>query len=342
MIKQFGIGWFGSQQRFYQSIKNLVNTETYIDITAGGNGVPYRMLAGGDVLKVVTNDLSFYSYVCAKSVFMSTPMKNEELSYCLVADPIEGYISTKDAGSKFSFFSPLIRRYIDGFCLKNRNNPIALAGMGKLLLADCTFRGTSFCRKTSEGINLEEISLEEFKKLLLPKLEYFNTRIIGGGESYNYNANDFVKIFEGFRGATVYSDPAWPGRPIKNKTGMDNPYHVSSEIIPSILQQEDSSLRLPWSHRDIFAKPTFTQHYIEDSYIMERKIVEDVILWIDTALSKGAAQFILNTQSTNFPDEKRLAEILNKYEFTVERFENIKGNHTHRFDETWFIITGIK
>jgi hypothetical protein len=335
--RQFGIGWFGSQQRFYDAIKSLVDTPKYIDITAGGSGVPYRLLAGKSVTSVITNDLSYYSYCCAKSVFEGYTRTDAEMIDLLEVIPTTGYLSNKPNGTVFGHFNDKVKAYIDGYCIKHAGNEFAMAALGKFLLAKCTFRGLAFSKTTASKEVVFDFTVQDIKNHILHTMVYFNNMVLGGGKAFNLNANDFVEQYNEFQDATVYSDPAWPWDP-KQGDSQNNPYLLSSEIIPSILKQEDTSLRLPWNDRDVFSK----EKTKGDFEVTKQKVIKDVTLWIDTVLSKGAKQFIINTQSTNYPNEEELGNILEKYQFTLTNRENLKGTGKVGFKESWFKITGYK
>jgi len=342
--KQFSIGYFGSQQRFYQKIRELSVSEQYIDVTAGGGGVPYRLLSEKSASKVVTNDLSFYSYICSKTVLEGTQISEEELLAIVEVEDKTNYLSSKDSGIRHGFFNAPLRKFIDGYCIKHKDFPLALAALGKTLLYDCTFRGLAFCKKLANKQRMEDVTVPEFKEMILKHLRYFNKKILEKTESkaFNSNANDFVMNFNEFEGTTVYTDPAWPFNPKLGYSVGENPYLYSSEIIPSILLQSDLVLKLPWNTRDLFTKDRSEKvDYSVFLPELKNKILSDVFLWIDISFEKGAKQFIINTQSTNFPIPEELNQELRdrypKISYSEAIYNGI-GRKNRQFSEFWWSI----
>jgi hypothetical protein len=325
--KKFSISYFGAQVRFYDQVANLLPNDctTYIDLVAGGNGTPYQLLKDDKVQSVVTNDLSFYSYVCSKTVFENRKHTINELLDMLNVEPLKGYLSNLSPNKSFSgYFTDEMRNYIDGYCTKNKENSIALAAMGKLLIGKLSFRSLMFSRKLVNGKLMIDYSIQELINDLYIKLCEFNIFNIGNGKSYNLDANEFVQSFNEFEGNIVYADPAWP---FTTSQQGPNPYVFSSEIIPSILLQKESTLKLPWNNKSE-----------ED----EQKIYNDISLWIRTSLNKGAKMFIINTQSTNFPLPEKLNVYLRKNFNIINYKEHIAHSSlakTTNFTEYWWVIT---
>jgi hypothetical protein len=326
--KRFSISYFGSQVRFYEEIKGLLpegKVNRYIDLVAGGCGTPYQLLKDGRVDSVTTNDLSYYSYACAKTTF--NPEKKYtlvELQTMLDAEPTSGYMTLhKEKNSKW--WSDEQLAYLDGYCIKNKDNHIALAALGKTILSKYTFRGLGFARKTTNGIVLKEIPVEDIIRDIYTRLVEFNNLAVevpNNNDTINGDANNMVNEYTNFKDAVVYADPAWPWHPnYGGDTGTG--YEFLSIDLSSILKQQLLEFKLPWN------------------ISREKQIYDDVTLWISTALNKGAVQFVINSQDTNFPTMTDLDNHLRKT-------FNVVNKHTHvaftslakrkNFQENWWVI----
>jgi len=318
--KKFSISYFGAQVRFHEQVKELlpINVPKYIDLVAGGNGTPYQLLKEGRVLDIATNDLSYYSYITAKTVFGGKKYETEELLKMLDIEVLNGYST-----NNYNKFLPLhLSEYIDGFCVSNSNNPIALAALGKTMMNELTFRGLGLCHTMMDGTKIVDYGIEQFIISIYKRMREFNSFIVPNGKAHNYNANEFVQIYDGFKDAVVYADPAWPFPHTPLDPGI-NPYIFSSEQLPSILKQTTTSMKLPWNNTE------------------ETHIYNDIKLWIETTLNKGAQLFIINSQSTNYPPIEHLNEFIRKTFNVVNYKEHIAFSRlakTKTFKEYWWVI----
>ena len=314
------IGYFGAQGTHAQSLLKLIDPgiKRYVDLTAGGMGMPYQICLE-KLIPVSVNDIGYFSHVCGKAVFTNS---FKTYNWDEILNPMElcpGMISKIDSYDWLSVSFKLrlpekCKNYLDTLCAKNQENYILLASIGKFLLGDMTFRGLSFCNTTNEKRQISSFTIEDLQLVIKKYIQYFERKrdqlpielreqnIV----SWN-NASNFVTT-QDFNGALVYMDPAWPW----NNTSADNPYFLSSVIIPTILMQSDAPEKMisfePWV------------------YGGKEIILKDIFHWVNSALRGGAYRVIVNTQSTNYPDPINEVEPFLKKHFEIETYLDWKVN----------------
>jgi len=194
--------------------------------------------------------------------------------------------------------------FIDYLCSTEDSWRIKSA-VGRMLLEKFTFRGMTTCSKLTNGTKLEDLTIDDLIELLLYNIMYFqfhNTQLHRFMQEDNFvswnDSSAFVKEYDNFEGSVVYMDPAWPW----NEPSTTNPYFLSSVVVPCILSQtwdpEELIVLQPWEYGN------------------QKRILDDIELWVRTPLEKGARRVIVNTQSTNYPDPEGIVE-----PFLKERFK---------------------
>lgn len=341
---RFGIGYFGAQGTHAMKLLNYVDgASRYVDLTAGGMGTPYRMCREKH-LPVAINDIGFYSHICGKATFQKQELHDYAWWVNYLHDmksfAKEGIISEMlawkwlNAGNVPSELPKETIRYLDGLLANSQDNAILLAAVGKMLLSDFTFRGLGFSKTTPAKQPLADINVDACIEYILKNVGFYTLKNMEIPEdlkeqnvvSWN-DASNFVNSFD-FEGAVVYMDPAWPW----NQPSVTNPYFLSSTVLPCMLRQSyapDSLIVLtPWECGD------------------EERIMNDVIHWVKTPLSKGAKRVIVNTQSTNYPDPIKVVEPILKEHFVFEQYIDWNANSglalTQNFKEFAWIFTGVK
>lgn len=291
--KGFSSGYFGAQGFNKQAELQMAyakNSWRYIDLTAGGNGVPYRV-ASELGIPVTTNDMGFYSYCMANSVLRQSIFWDYDaiLKKLLDIKLIKGWYSKNN-----KHYSEQVAQWIDGACSKanEERDYITLAAIGRTLVKN-GFRGMGFSKTAADGTVLSEMPLEHFILEVFRNLYYLHKKNISAPfEHYCFNmdAGNFVQYYptvgNSFHNATVYMDPAWPW--LNQKSKDKNPYAFVSQTVSSILKQETIQTCRFWNND-------------------EEEIKTDIKNWVETPLAFGAKTVIVNTQSTNYPDPKIVA-----------------------------------
>lgn len=305
--ERLSIGYFGAQGTHATKLMPYLDGATqFVDLTAGGMGIPYRICLKKK-LPVVVNDISFYSHVCGCAVFLPQDLHAEafwrEMLVAAKAKATEGLLVEmltwdwlpSDAYPKMLPTETLA--YLDGLLqLANTCDApdLLYAAIGKMLLTDLAFRGLGFTAVTTDDVHMLEITPDAMIERILKHLGYFvwkNTLLPDALKAENVvswdDAGHFGATFNrGFQDAVVYVDPAWPW----NKPNQPNPYFLSSVVLPCILKQTASKPELvamqPWLYGE------------------EDRILEDVIQWTTHVLQRGARKVIVNTRGTNYPDPK--------------------------------------
>lgn len=332
--RHFSIGYFGAQARFSDNIIELIHPEAtrYIDLTAGGCGTPYKVALTKNI-PITTNDFGYYSNQCATSVFKEDVSKiniKEYLLEMLDIEPVEGYLtSLLNSGwkkTKQGSWSKEMRMYIDGYCIANKDKPLALAALGKSFLGVYSFRGMSWVSTTNSKEKIETLSATHLINNIIKKfMEFYHYNLalpqgLDHNTSWN-DANSFIHTYDKFEGSHVYMDPAWPW----NFASNDNPYFLSSELIPQILLQ-----------RNIEVRPGLFWEYGQQD-----RILKEVTDWVEIPLSKGAKRVIVNTQSTNYPEPSIVeAHLKTKFNKVLSSQHDFNTNlaKDKKFGEYFWII----
>lgn len=319
-----GIGYFGAQGTHSKGIFQYINEDTsrYVDLTAGGNGIPFQICVTKKI-PVTTNDIGYHSYICAKTVLCEEPLEMEDkdiIEKFLTFDEYKPGMIAKlnsydwlSTSYRLMNLKPECIAYIDTIATKNKNTPIVLAALGKFLLGTLTFRGMVFSNKLANHVSQEDLEISDIRDIILKNIKYFTEKqklIDPDIRKLNYcswnDTSSFVKEYN-FDNALVYMDPAWPW----DGSLANNPYFLSSVVIPTILLQSDN--------------PEVTKSLKPWGFGQKETILNDIKTWVENPLNKGAQQVIVNTQDTNYPNPINEVEPFLKEHFKIKEYFDWKA-----------------
>lgn len=317
-------GYFGTRGPDMFSpdfLKSIRKTSAFIDITAGTGQFPYY-LATEKGMTVGLIERCPYVGMLLYSIF--TPGKIGKINWD--PDPKEGYLYEQvEVGKLSNTFTTRTAQAIDGFMHDNQDHPLALHCLARVVGRYFTFRNHNFCKigptKEATLTYKPDFILDAAYRIYLRMTDL---RLKNG--KHWVTIGDSVEELEKFpakmiKGATVYADPAWP---YSKKQGGTNPYIFAYEDLSSIMLQEQLKLNGLWT----LDKP--------------KRIYRDIERWIDTAFDRGAAQFILCSQDTNFPSEDELKAWLKKRKdwriIKHERSDDFSSFSNRKYLTYWFYI----
>jgi len=335
------ISYFGAQGRFADEIIKIVmqndtTASRYIDLTAGGMGVPYN-LARNWKIPVTVNDLSFYSYICGIAVFehMARFADYDDRLFRDIYSaviPKEGFLTSKAGGKsiteRYGNWSISVRKFVDALAEEAKSHEILLAALGRTLLNEGTFRGLTWCGTSPDKKKLADITVEEFWNKVMRNTAYFailsegiDASVKKNCQAYRSHASEFVKKYNEFEDAIVYMDPAWPWLP--EFADASNPYNVVAHDIPEILLQNPMVMEPLWTREN------------------PEEILNNLEFWISQPLLKGARRVIVSSQSTNYPPINEVDFFL-KSKFNAQEVvmsTQFSGQAKSKmFTENWWVI----
>jgi hypothetical protein len=343
--KPFSIGYYGSQSRFANEILKLVpeGASRYVDLVAGGMGVPYAFARTRNK-PVAVNDASYFSHAWGMSVFkddFTRTLTDEKIRELLDVTPVEGYITNHTKFANISNGGAIpenIAKYLDGLLQTHHDKHVVAAAIGKLLATEFAFRQLRFCSTSAEGISIKKYPIETvITKLyrIIDEARIYNQglseevlvqNIVSWDDASNFvQRSDFPNMCEG---AFVYMDPAWPWNPAAG-SNVENPYFFTSVLLPEWLLQTsdtDMSLRI-WPNDDADF------------------ILNDIYTWVSAALNAGALRVVVNTQSTNFPEPSIVEDFLRAHFSVTSATASLQYSSTAKtssFGEYMYCIDSIK
>lgn len=304
----------GAKHRAWKEWRQLVHNATkYIDLTAGSNNQPF-LLARTLGIPVATNDGSYYSYCISRGLF-----RRRQRTSILHSRDLLMKISEKRGGgfltkSGLLGNDPEVKRlccFIDSWILAVKSEfsighrEHLLACTGSAILENLTFRSMSWYPYRA-GKKL--ITIAEMASAIISKTIQTNGHH-EPGESFNLPAEKFIERYEGFEGASVSFDPAWP-----YASNAPNPYKLYDELGHILRQRKNRAYLWP---NDVDT------------------VLADIDKWISTCLDKGAKEVFLWNQTTNTPTKSVLKRFLSK-RFKTKHVLNVKhftlNKHLEFFD----------
>jgi hypothetical protein len=319
-------GYFGTRgpKMFSkQFMSTIFDGRSFVDITAGTGQFPYY-LATEHNMRVGLIERCPYVAMLLRAVFADSAFLK---AVTWDPEPTEGWLWNKvvNQGDWQETFSERVCEIVDGFMIDNKHNDLALHCMARALTRIFAFRNRNWSTKTAEGKPCLKVNAKEV--LQIARNTYQRMRICANALEYDH----YVKLGDSteevrnlppriVENGTIYADPAWPYN--KADGAGSNPYRFAYEQLSSIMLQKTQKLDTVWLKED------------------DERIYRDVATWIDDAFELGAKRFILCSQDTNYPSEKRLkAWVSDRWKLDRhERADDFSSSANVKYITYWFYL----
>lgn len=319
-------GYFGTRgpEMFSQYFHGqIAETSRFIDITGGTGQFPYYLATERKMRVGLVERCPYVGYLL-KAIFSGEEL--QPVNWLTGEDDGPGVLTQMLKSGDVRIgraINERVARSIDGFMLANKCNPLALHCMGRAITRCFLYRGMSISRTTQDGS--PTIAVLPPQVFRIAKRTYERMAALQIQNKRHWVAvGDSTKVIgkipaDVIRGATVYADPAWP---YAKQFGSTNPYRLAYEFLSSIMVQRQLRLDKMWEI---------------DS---REQIYGDVATWIDTAFVRGAKQFILCSQDTNYPNEDTLLRWVMKHWRVKkhERSDDFSSFANRKYITYWFYL----
>jgi hypothetical protein len=243
-MRSLGIPYIGNKLRATQLFEKMLPevVEAYCDLTIGGCTCPIYFAEDRDVDYFVLNDLSEYSRLMAQALLVDPKIKMTECMQAFEFKPLSGLLSQHSSdvlrgrGGPRAF-QEATKRFIDGYCVHNANQPIALIALAAELCSGAGLSPGRFFTTRTQAMDPANLFASVWTRLM--SLRQRQQAL--GPACVKITAHDYLDLPSEILGLVdhvVYLDPAWPSQPGVDVSSNAKIYGFYASTLLSILRQE--------------------------------------------------------------------------------------------------------